>query len=138
MSDINIGQITEALNDKADRDMMNVPVDRAGFLFTVSQASVSSGTYYTLNFPSTIEPEKVKVVAYAVVKTANNNFAVGDVIPFESLWGQNYRPLSIRLCSTNLKFNTSDQISTNNPDNSGTGVNIVSYISLYFDIYQVK
>jgi len=133
------GVTTEVLNGKADADLGNVSITtRSGFLFSVSQESMSAGNYYTLTFPNEIDPAKVKVNAYAVIKTANNNFAIGDVIPFESLWGQNYRPLSIRIKSTNLQFNTSDQISTNNPNNSGSGVNIVSYIRMVFDIYQVK
>lgn len=133
------GVTTEALNGKADVDLSNVSATtRSGFLFSVSQESMSAGNYYTLTFPNEIDPAKVKVNAYAVIKTANNNFVVGDIIPFESLWGQNYRPLSIRIKSTNLQFNTSDQISTNNPNNSGSGVNIVSYIRMVFDVYQVK
>ena len=133
------GVTTEVLNGKADADLGNVSITtRSGFLFSVSQESMSAGNYYTLTFPNEIDPAKVKVNAYAVIKTANNNFAIGDVIPFESLWGQNYRPLSIRIKSTNLQFNTSDQISTNNPNNSGSGVNIVSYIRMVFDVYQVK
>ena len=133
------GLNAELFNGKADADLGNVSVTtRSGFLFSVSQESMSAGNYYTLTFPNEIDPAKVKVNAYAVIKTANNNFAIGDVIPFESLWGQNYRPLSIRIKSTNLQFNTSDQISTNNPNNSGSGVNIVSYIRMVFDVYQVK
>lgn len=133
------GLNAELFNGKADIDLSNVSTTaRSGFLFSVSQESMSAGNYYTLTFPEEIDPTKVKVNAYAVIKTANNNFAVGDVIPFESLWGQNYRPLSIRIKSTNLQFNTSDQITTNNPNNSGSGVSIASYIRMVFDVYQVK
>lgn len=133
------GLNTELFNGKADINLSNVSATtRSGFLFSVSQESMSVNNYYTLTFPEEIDPTKVKVNAYAVVKTANNNFVVGDVIPFESLWGQNYRPISMRLNSTNLQFNTSDQITTNNPNNSGSGINIVSYIRMVFDVYQVK
>ena len=100
--------------------------------------SVAANQWIRVTFPEEIDPTKIKVIAYAVIKTANNNFVVGDVIPFESLWGQNYRPLSISIRSTELQFNTSDQISTNNPNTSGTAVNIISYIRMVFDIYQIK
>jgi len=109
LPEVDINAIATDLNNKADRDLVNLSdsgqaiIDNkmnincsnstasrdffSGYDFTVKQESISTGKAYSLNLPKTINPKNYYVNAYAEVKTAENGFSVGDIIPWSGFWG---------------------------------------------------
>lgn len=139
--EVDIDNIATDLNGKADRDLSNITASRSffsGYAFSVEQASVTVNNYYTLDLPETINPQNYYVKAYAVFTSAGGGYSVDDIVPFECLWGTNYRSLTFWYNSTQVGFVTSDQVSCCQKGTSNTGVSVQSYIKVIFDFYKLR
>lgn len=139
--EVDINKIATDLNGKADKDLTNTTASRSffsGYAFSVEQDSVTVNNYYTLDLSETIDPQKYYVKAYAVFTSAGGGYSIGDVVPFECLWGMNYRSLTFWYNSTQVGFTTSDQVTCCQKGTSNTGVSVQNYIKVVFDFYKLR
>lgn len=103
-------------------------------------SGLAANQYYTQNLPVPLPDDLSKVFCniYAKVVGAIGNFSVGDIIPFSSLWGNNYRPLNAWYNSTQCGLSTSNQIYTNNKNVADTGIVVLSAIEIHFEFYKME
>lgn len=129
----------ETINNKADRDLNNVSRNLlSGYEFSVVQENVVTNQAYSLDLPYTIDCSKYKVEAVIEFKSIVGNFEVGDRVPLNTCWGQDYRNISYWYNNTKVGFGSSDQISCLSRGTSGGNKNVASYIRVIFEFYKIK
>lgn len=129
----------ETIDNKADRDLNNVSRNLlSGYEFSVVQENVVANQAYSLDLPYTIDCSKYKVEAVIEFKSAVGNFEVGDRVPLNTCWGQNYRNISYWYNNTKVGFGSSDEISCLPRGTSNGNTNVVGYIRVIFEFYKTK
>lgn len=144
MKNINLKKINFMSQDKfdeiSDTDNDKLYLVKTGKICEVVFPSVAKSQVYSQNLPSPLPDDLSKVFCnvYARIKTATTYYAVGDIIPFSSFWGGNYRPLGAWFNQTQCGFNTSDQMAVNNKTQSNTGTDIAGNVEVHFDFYLME
>lgn len=113
---------------------------QTGKLCEVVFTGLAVNTYYSKNLPVSLPTnyENVFCNAYVKVITAVQGYAVGDIIPLASLWGNNYRSFTYWYNRTQCGFSTSNQYSVNNKNTADTPVQLTpANIEIHFDFYLI-
>ena len=113
---------------------------QSGKLCEVVFTGLAVNTYYSKNLPVSLPTDYKNVFcnAYAKVITAVQGYAVGDIIPLASFWGNNYRSFTYWYNRTQCGFSTSNQYNVNNKNTADTSVSLTpANIEIHFDFYLI-
>lgn len=113
---------------------------QTGKICEVVFSGLAINTYYSKNLPVSLPTDYKNVFcnAYAKVITKVQGYAVGDIIPLSSFWGNNYRSFTYWYNRTQCGFSTSNQYSVNNKNTADTSVSLTpANIEIHFDFYLI-